>query len=97
MTASQRFSSNLRLLGTFFEILVKIGTLEAILDSTHRNMLSKPPSRLSRLERSLVSIESGRFQHDSTHPLGKFFEEVVQFLRCFINDKDFEPQNEAQV
>lgn len=97
LTARQSFSSNLRLLGTFFEILVKIGTLEAMLDSIHRNMPLKPTSRMSRLERSLVSMESRSFQHDSTQPLGKFFEEMGQSLRCLIDDKDFEPQEDVQV
>ena len=98
LTAHQNFSSNLRLLGACLEILVEICTLETSIDSIHRNALLKPPlSRMSRLERSLVSIESKRFHHDSTQPLGKFFEEVGQFLRCFINDKDFETQQEAQV
>lgn len=76
---------------------MKICTLEAELDSIHQSMLLKPTSRMSRLERSLVSMESSRFQHDSTQPLGKFFEEMGQFLRCLIDEKDFEPQEEAQV
>ena len=68
-----------------------------MLDSLYQNTLSKAPSRLSRLERSLVSVESRRFQHDSTQPLGKFFQGVGHSLRCFIDDRESETQEEAQV
>lgn len=76
---------------------MKICTLEAKLDSIHQNVLLKPTPLMSRLERSLISMESGCFQHDSTQPLGRFFQEMGQFLRCLIDEKDFEPQEEAQV
>lgn len=97
LTAVQSFSSNLRLLGTFFDTLVSIFTLEAMLDSISQNISSKPTSRMSRLERSFVTIESRRFQHESTQPLRKFFEELTQFLRHLIDERDFETEEEAKV
>ncbi len=58
---------------------------------------SKAPSQMSRLERSITSIESRRSHNDSTQPLAEFLQEMGFLVRSLVDDKDIGGHEERQV
>lgn len=84
MTEKHSFPSNLRILGSFFELVLKTYQLREKLDSIDRGTQSKSWPQMSRLERSL---SSGRrpTAHDSSQPLAKFLKNMALFMQEFLD------------
>lgn len=80
LTEKHSFSPNLRILGSFFELVLKTYQLQEKLDSIKRGTQSKPWPQMSRLERSLSSGRRPK-AHDSSQPLAKFLQSMALFMQ----------------
>lgn len=81
--------ADLGCLGSCFEILVEVLTFAHELRALEDSLGSRLPTNMTRIERSLSSSESRRFQNDSTQPLAKFMQDMSGILREFFEREDF--------
>ena len=70
-----------------FELLADIYRFGQRLDSISEGIQSKSTSQMSRLERSLVSINSRKWKNDSTQPLASFLQSMGLFLRDLVGGR----------
>ena len=82
-------SGTLQWLGDCFELLLRIHNHDLQLEQAAEDLESKDPNQMSKLEKSLIFEEDGRFQNESTRPLAKFFRNMGGYLRECVNSEDF--------
>ncbi|KAL8900357.1 MAG: hypothetical protein Q9207_005736, partial [Kuettlingeria erythrocarpa] len=87
-------SNDLLRLGMLLDLLISVvrleNTFESIVDSTGK----QAPIQLSRLQKSIASATSRRFQEESTKPLAPFLAETMHILRVTIERSESAGQRE---
>lgn len=87
-------SNDLLRLGILLDLLISVvrleNTFESIVDSTGK----QAPIQLSRLQKSIASTTSRRFQEESTKPLAPFLAETMRILRVTIERSESAGQGE---
>ncbi|KAI4269724.1 MAG: hypothetical protein LQ337_007113, partial [Flavoplaca oasis] len=74
--------------GIIVDLLIDVVRFEDHLASVVNNTVNQPHSQLSRLQRSVVSNTSRRFNEDSTRPLASFLTESIRTLRLALERAD---------
>ncbi|KAL9024840.1 MAG: hypothetical protein Q9180_007791, partial [Flavoplaca navasiana] len=74
--------------GIVVDLLIDVVRFEDHLASVVDNTVNQPLSQLSRLERSVASKTSRRFNEDSTRPLATFLTESIRTLRLALKQAD---------
>lgn len=90
-------SGKLRWFGDCFELLLAIYGYGQQLTLAAEAAQLKQPSHMSRLERSLASVENKNFQSDSTQPLALFLQDMGLYLRNLVVNKVFVGAEDGEV
>ena len=96
-TAENPPSSNLRFLGSSFELLLEIYRFRALLAFAAERATSKLPAQLSRLERSLAPKKISQFNTDSTDPLARFLQDMGELTQQIVDAEDLGDVGDRQV
>ncbi|KAI4147659.1 MAG: hypothetical protein LQ341_001747, partial [Variospora aurantia] len=81
-------SNELRRFGLSLDLLIDVVRLELRLQSIVDSTSSQIPMPLSRLQKSITSATSRRFNEESTKPLAQFLAETLRILRSTIERTD---------
>jgi len=91
-------SSNLRWLGSCFEVLLEIYDYIQELSSVDQRLhFEEKSSQWTCLERSMISLRSTRFRTDATQPLATFLQEMGLYLRHDLETKNFDDDQDPEV
>ena len=88
-------SSNLAHLGRKFELISDTIVYNQKVATIRRAAQSKLPEHLTRLERSFASSQYRESQQDPLSPMGKFLEDLGQWLESVVDSEEFEQSHEV--
>ena len=94
-SSQQPGSSSLAHLGRKFELISDIIVYNQKVATIRRAAQSKLPEHLTRLERSFALSQYRESQHDQVSPMGKFVENLGQWLELNVDSEDFEQSHEV--